>query len=433
MAIEKAKFNQTPKSFKLPKFKHRKFLIFGGLALLILASVTISNAMPLSVDVITLNYKDFTKGFTEEGEIMAAQEWPIFNPVEGKLQLLKVQNGDSVKKGQVLLEMNTSDLNYQLEGLKAQLQSLEGQRLQTIKSPNEALIAQQTLLIQLAEKDAQTEELNLTRMKALYDAGSIALVQYEEAERTSEKANNLLEQQKLGLQLIYEQHQTSQGTELYYSNQKKALQAQIDQMEDKISKAKVVAFQDGIIKDLSLKEGSVIPQGQQIMTVFANKGYKLESFVLASDALDIKVGSPVQVIQGTSTGNKSLEGTVDAVAISAVERISPLGLKENRVKITILLDDSNPNVVLGSNVDVKYTTLEVPDQLMIPKTALFPYQEGSAVWVIEQGKAKIQPVEKGLENDSQVIIEEGLSEGGSILQDPNLTKLKEGKRIKPIL
>ncbi|MCO1601697.1 efflux RND transporter periplasmic adaptor subunit [Desulfosporosinus nitroreducens] len=432
MAIE-TKFNQTPKKFKLPKVKHRKFLIFGGLALLIFIAVTITNAMPLPVNVIALHPKDFSKGFTEEGEVMAAQEWPIFNPVEGKLQSLKVQNGDSVKKGQVLLEMNISDFKYQLEGLKAQLQSLEGQRLENDKSPDQAQIAQQTLLIQLAEKDVQTEGQNLTRMKALYDAGTIARVQYEEAERTFEKAKNLLEQQKLGLQLIYEQHQTSQGTELYYSNQKKAVQAQIDQLEDKINKAAVVAPQDGIIKDLSLKEGNVIPQGQQILTVFTNEGYKLESFVLASDALDIKVGSPVQVIQATSSGDKSFAGTVDAVAISAIERVSPLGLKENRVKVTILLSEDSPKVVLGSNVDVKFTTLEVPNQLMVPKTALFPYQEGEAVWLIREGKAKIQPVKKGLENDSQVTIEEGLMEGDLILQDPNLKELKEGKSLKETL
>lgn len=433
MAIEKTKTKLIPRIFKLPNPKHRKYVIMGGLALLILIYVTISNAVPLPVNVITLHPNDFIKGFTEEGEVMASQEWAVFNPVEGKLESLKVQNGDNVKKGQVLFEINSSDLNYQLAGLQAQLQSLEGQRLQNNKSPNEAQIGQQTLLIQLAQKDAQTEEVNLTRMKTLYDAGSISLVQYEEAQATFEKAKNLLEQQKLGLQLIYQQHQTSQGTELYYSNQKKAIQAQIDQVGEKINKAVVVALQDGIIKDLTLKEGSVIPHGQQIMTVFTNEGYKLESFVLASDALDIKVGSTVQVMQATSTVHKSFEGTVSAVDISAVERISPLGLKENRVKITIQLAKPFPNVVLGSNVDVRFTTVNIPVQLMIPKTAIFPYQEGDAVWMILEGKAKIQPVKKGLENDSQVIIEQGLSKDDIILQDPNLKELEEGKRLKAML
>ena len=430
MAIEKTKL--TPKAFKLPKPK-RKYVIMGGLALLILIYVAISNTMPLSVNVIAMQPKDFTKGFTEEGEVMASQEWSIFNSVEGKLESIKVQNGDSVTKGQVLFEMSTSDLNYQLEGLKAQILSLEGQRLQTYKSTNDAQVGQQQLIIQQADKDAQTEELNLTRMKALYDAGTISLVQYEEAQKTLEKAKSLLEQQRLGLQSIYEQNKAPQGTDLYYSNQKRALQLQINQLEEKISKAKVVAIQDGMIKDITLKAGNVIPQGQQIMTVFTNDGYKLKSYVLASDALDIKVGSSVQLIQGTSTGNQLFDGKVEAVAISAIERISPLGLKENRVKVTILLAQSSPVVVIGSTVDVKFTTVEVPAQLMIPKTALFPYQEGDAVWMIREGKAKIQPVKKSQENDSQVIIEQGLAKGDLIIQDPNIKELKEGKRIKAML
>ncbi|KUO75355.1 MAG: RND transporter [Desulfosporosinus sp. BRH_c37] len=432
MAIEKTKIKLAPKMFKLPNLKHRKFVIMGGLALLVLISVTISKAMPLAVNVITLHPQNFSKGFTEEGEIIAAQEWPIFNPVEGKLQTLNVQNGDTVKKGQVLFEISTSDLNYQLEALKAQVQSLEGQRLQSYKSPN-TQVAQQNLVIQQAEKDAQTEELNLTRMKALYDAGSISLVEYEVAQSTFDKAKNVLDQQKLDLQLIYEQTKASEGSEMYYNNQKDALQAQIDQLEDKISKAKVVALQDGLVKDISLKEGGIVPLGQQIMTVFTNDGYELESYVLASDALDIKVGSTVQAVQATSAGNKSLTGKVEAVAVAAVERVSPLGLKENRAKITIRLADSSPVVVLGSNVDVRYTTHEMSGKLLIPKATLFPYQQGEAVWVVEQGKAKIQPVKKGLENDSQVIIEQGLTDGDVILQDPNLTTLKEGKRIKKML
>ncbi|OLN29732.1 efflux RND transporter periplasmic adaptor subunit [Desulfosporosinus metallidurans] len=440
MAIEKTMLNSTPKTFKLrnlklPNRKQRKFLIAGGLVVLVLIAVAVSNATPLSAKVLTLHPQDFTKGFTEQGQIIPSEEWPIFNQVDGKLQSLKVKDGDSVKKGQVLFEMSTSDLNYQLEGLKAQIQSLEGQRLQNYKTPNSAQIAQQKLMIEQAEKDAQTAELNLTRMKALVDVGSISKLQLEEAQASLDKATNYLAQQKEGLNLIYEQNQVSPGTEQYYDNQEKVVQAQISQLEDKKSKAAGVAPQDGIVKDLTLKEGNVIPIGQQVMTVYGNKGYKLESFVLASDALDIKMGSPVQIVQATSAGNKQFSGKVEAVDSSAVERVSSLGLKENRVKVTIVFvgNSSSPAVILGSNVDVKFTTLEVPSKLLIPKTALFPYQQGEAVWLVQQGIAKIKPVKKGLENDSDVIIEQGLSEGDVILLDTNLTNLKEGKRVKASL
>lgn len=431
MALERTLL-KMPKTQKFRDPKQRKYLITGGLIILIILAVAAAKLSPLSVGGLKIHSQEFTKGFTEEGEIVAAQEWPIFNPVEGKLQSLKVQNGDKVKKGQVLLEMSTSDLNYQLAALQAQYQGLEGERLQNHKNPDDAQVEQQKLIVQQAEKDAQTEEQNLARMKALYQTGSISTVEYEAAQASTEKAQNYLEQQKEGLQLIYEQYQASQGTEQYYVSQKKALQAQIDQLVDKISQAEVVALQDGTVKDLSLKEGSVVPLGQQIMTVYGNNGYKIESFVLASDAPDIKVGSPVQIIQNTSIGNKSFTGKVEALDPSAVERISPLGLKENRVKITIQLKTPSASVVLGSNVDVNFTTLEEPNKLLIPKTALFPYQQGDAVWVLQQGKAKIQPVKKGLENDRDVIIEQGLSEGDVVVLDPNIPNLKEGKRVKAV-
>lgn len=439
MAIEKTMLDSTPKRFKLrnlmPNRKQRKYLIVGGIIVLILIAVVASNLTPLSAKVLIVHPQDFKKGFTEQGEIIAADEWPIFNQVDGKLQSLKVKNGDSVKKGQALFEISTSDLNFQVEGLKAQLQSLEGQRLQNYKKPDAAQIAQQKLIIEQAEKDAQTAELNLTRQKALVDAGSISKLEYEDAQAAFDKAENYLEQQKEGLNVIYEQNQVSQGTDQYYNNQKKAVQVQINQLEDKMSKAVGVAPQDGIVKDLTLKEGNAIATGQQVMSVYGNKGYKIESFVLASDALDVNVGSPVQIIQATSAGNNQYPGKVEAVDSVAVEQVSPLGLKENRVKVTILLagGSSTPAVVLGSTVDVRYTTVEVPKKLLVPKTTLFPYQQGEAVWVVENGVAKIRPLKKGLENDSDVIIEQGLSEGDVILLDTNLTNLKEGKRVKASL
>ena len=429
MAIEKTR------NLKLPNRKQRRFLIAGGLVVLVLIAVAVSNATPLSAKVLTLHPKDFTKGFTEQGQIIPSEEWPIFNQVDGKLQSLKVKDGDTVKKGQVLFEISSDDLNYQLEGLEAQIQSLEGQRLQNYKTPNSAQIAQQKLVIEQAERDAQTAELNLTRMKALADAGSISKLQLEEAQASLDKATNYLGQQKEGLNLIYEQNQVLPGTEQYYSNQEKVVQAQINLLEDKKSKVTGIAPQDGIVKDLSLKEGNVIPIGQQVMTVYGNKGYKLESFVLASDAMDIKVGSPVQIVQATSAGDKQFPGSVEEVDSVAVERVSPLGLKENRVKVTIAFSEKSSSsiLILGSDVDVKFTTLEVPSKLLIPKTALFPYQQGEAVWLVQQGMAKIQPVKTGLENDSDVIIEQGLSKGDVILLDTNLTNLKEGKRVKATL
>lgn len=421
--------NKNSKKASVKGSKKRRRIIYGVIAVLILAAATVPSLMPLQGKLQTVHLGEFTKGFTEEGQVLATKEWPLYNAIDGKVASISVKNGDRVTKGQVLLEIGTSDLNYQLDVLKAQLKSIEGQRLQNYRNPYEALVKQQTLILEQAEKDSLAADQNLARTKALYEAGAVPLVQFEEAQRQAEKAKNFSGQQKSALQLLYQQQAPTPGTDLYFAGQKEAVSTQISQLEDKIQKAKVVAPQDGLVKDLNLKEGSLLPQGQLLLQVFEERGYKLESYVLASDALDIKPGDSVEVLQESSSGKKAMSGQVETIDPSAIERISPLGLKENRVKVTISLKSDTP-VVLGSSMDVKFTTQKESNQLMVPKTALFPYQGGQAVWGVREGKAKIQPIVKGMENDSQVIIREGLADGDQVLLNTDLKGLKEGKAIK---
>ncbi|MEA4901030.1 efflux RND transporter periplasmic adaptor subunit [Desulfitobacterium sp.] len=414
---------------KLKRTPKKKVFIIGGIALICIAGVLISSAIPLKGNVVTVHPSEFSRGFTEEAQVQAINESSLYNSVDGKIAAIHVQNGDAVTKGQVLIELETQDLQSQVDVLKAQLTSLEGQLQQASHPPQPALIQQQNLLISLAEQDLLTQEKALERSKSLYEAGAISLSAYEEAQHQTEKAKNYLEQQKLALQLLYEQGEPASGTGLYFSGQREALNTQIRQLEDKIQKSKVVAPQDGIVKDLTFKTGMVASSGQLLLSIAPDQGYHLESYILASDALDVKAGSPVKVIQETSAGNLSLTGKVESVDPSAVERISPLGLKENRVKVMILLESNTP-VVLGSSMDVQFVTHQEDNRLVVPKSALFPFKDGQALWVIRDGKASVQPVVKGLENNNETIIEQGIQEGDQILLDPDLKGLKEGKRVQ---
>lgn len=426
-------FRKSPKiraeKLNSKKSKRKKALIYAIIAILVLAAVAFSSFKPLEGAVMTVQPKEFVKGFTEEGQVSAAKEWPLYTALNAEIIAIPAQNGEQVKKGQVLLQLDTQNLTYQLEALKAQRKSVEGQRLQAHSDPYQALLKQQNLLIAQAEKDNLAQEQNFTRQKALYEAGALSLAQYEEAQLQAEKAKNFLGQQKAALELIFEQHEPQQGTEQLYSGQIEALNAQIAQMEDQIAKGRLVAPEDGLIKDLNLKQGEWVMPGQLLMNLFQNSAYKVESYVLASEASAIKSGDSVEVIQDSSLGEQVLSGHVESIDPSAIERISPLGLKENRVKITILLPDESA-LIIGSTLDVRFTTHREADQLMVPKTALFPYADGEAVWVIRESKAQIQSVLKGMENEREVVILEGLASGDQVLLDTDLPGLKEGKTIK---
>ena len=110
--------------------------------------------------------------------------------------------------------------------------------------------------------------------------------------------------------------------------------------------------------------------------------------------------------------------------------ISALGLEEQRVKVTVKPEfPKNFRMFPGIILDVEFTIDKREDVLAVPKTALFPYEKGEALWKVESEKAKIQPVETGFENDSHVVITKGLAPGDLIILNPQLYGLKEGKKI----
>jgi HlyD family secretion protein len=83
-------------------------------------------------------------------------------------------------------------------------------------------------------------------------------------------------------------------------------------------------------------------------------------------------------------------------------------------------------------LDIQFTTQTKEDCFIVPKTALFPYQEGDALWVVRNNKAEVQKVTKSLENDREVVITKGLNIGDQVILNPQLEGLKEGIKITNI-
>ena len=159
------------------------------------------------------------------------------------------------------------------------------------------------------------------------------------------------------------------------------------------------------------------------------ENYEVSAFLLTEDVINVTQGSKVRLIQERRNGDYEFSGTVKEIAPTAIEKVSALGLTERRVKVTIQPEEQIPELRPGYALDVKFTVLEQENKLAVPKTSLFPYEGGDAVWVVRNGKAVIQTVIKGLKTDEKVVIEEGLKAGDKIIKNPQLEGLEEGKRV----
>ncbi|NLP43098.1 MAG: efflux RND transporter periplasmic adaptor subunit [Peptococcaceae bacterium] len=359
-------------------------LILGILLALIIIGVMVAEALkPLEAELLTVERGSIAKTFQEKGLVQAAQETKVYTPYGGKVTRLNIQEGDQVEAGTLLLTFDSQELSYQIQNLKAQIRSIE------------------------AQKDLQELTIDLETMKLLYEAGIITQKEYEEAENTLNSD--------------------------YYPALISGLKAQIDQINYQIAQGRVVSPLNGTVAELNIEQGMVVAPGTPLMTILSDSGYKVECHVLTEDAPSIQTGMEVTLIQDNRSGDRVFSGAVEKIAAKAEESLSALGLIEQRLKITIVPTiPEDVDLKPGYALDVVFTIDKQDDQLIVPKTTLFPYNDGYAVWVVRDGKAEIQPVQKGMENERDTAIVEGLQEGDLVILNPKLEGLKEGQSIKPL-
>lgn len=359
----------------------RKWLIIFGIIILlfVIALFFIQTTQGLKTKVLEIKSQTIAKTFKEEGQVTAKNEEFIYALYGGKLNEVCVEEGDKVKKGDLLAVFDIQELSFQLQQLQGQLKSTQ---------------AQQTL---------EEKKIALDKLKQLYESGAISQKEYEDAQNTVNSQ--------------------------YYPGLIESLQAQIQLVEYKIRESNLLAPKDGIIADLTVEEGMVLAPSQSMMKIFA-EDYQVEVYLLTTDASRVEKGMEVELIQEHPDQDIHFTGTLEKIAPTAVEKLSPLGLIEQRLKLTI-----NPHtpeqVVLrpGYALDVVFTMFKEDNRLVVPKTALFSYQGQDAVWVVSEGKAAIQLVKKGFENERDVVIEDGLQKGDLVILNPQLKGISEGKKI----
>ena len=390
------------------------------------------NTRGLEVNVLEMERGTVAMTFKEEGRIVADVERSIYSIYNREVIEVAVYEGQVVRAGDLLVVLSSRELDFQLQQAYAQLKSLEGERVSAFEQPqpSEAQIRSQELLIEQAQRDLTAYRFNLERVEYLYRAGVVPEVDYENARDMMARAENNLELQRQALNLLHEVTLPGSGMEQFYTGRAEALQAQIGLLEHQRNQARITAPISGVVVDLSVQRGSLANPAVPLMSIFSTGSYLVEVYVLAADIRSIDIGMEVDLIidgRGEDTIHK---GIVRRTAPFATQRISALGLEEQRVKVSVELDGSaDTRLFPGLSMDVEFTIDRRDDVLAVPRTALFPYNQGNAVWVVRDGRATVQPVETGFTNSRDVVVTEGLNEKDLVILQPQLDGLSEGRRI----
>jgi membrane fusion protein (multidrug efflux system) len=220
----------------------------------------------------------------------------------------------------------------------------------------------------------------------------LATLDNDGLQRTYEQAKIKLEQAKLELEDFFLSHAQLLADTTSEEGKRKLRIAEIRSGLADAKIALAIATADleasvlrspinGKITNLSAKTFEHAKPGEAFCTVIDDSKFEVEFKVLESEISSISIGKQVQV--NVSSNGISLEGKIS--------EINPV-VDENGL-VTVKAVVNNPGSLFdGMNVKVRIKS-EVPDQLVVPKTAvvlrqnqevLFKYQNGIAFWTYVQ-------------------------------------------------
>jgi HlyD family secretion protein len=175
---------------------------------------------------------------------------------------------------------------------------------------------------------------------------------------------------------------------------------------------------------------TVVPAGASLIEVGNPKGdLELVVDLLSTEAVRVRPGALVHV-EGWG-GSRPLTGRVRRVEPFGFLKISALGVEEQRVNVRIdLVGDPSTWARLGHGyrVDARIVTGRADGVVRVPSSALFRHEGRWAVFVDQDGRARLRPITVGLMNDSHAEVKQGLAAGEAIVLFPS-DAVKDGVKL----
>lgn len=407
----------------------KKKIIWIGLILVLASLVAVKLIM--GSPGVTVETRKVMRGSIEEyieetGNILLEEEKTIYSVSSGRVVKVVKKPGEVIKAGEMLVEIDNSDLLLQKKILEMQKLSIASKYAEAKTLTDDENIRKLNAQVRSAEALYEEAERTRDNSKILYEAGAMSLDEYNNSITGLAVAEASLETAKSNLAMA--EKGISANVRKQYEAQLSEIQARINQLKANTEDMVVKAPIDGIILDVEAEEGGMVQAGAKLCSIGGYNGYFIESDVLIEDIVGVKIGASV-IIEAEDIGIKDMKGTVRKIYPKAFNKMSTLGIEQKRVKVEIDFDSKIEDLRPGYDMTVKIITNSKKDTLLIPEKAVFNYQGKDHVFINEGGTASLRVIEKGLESNEQVEVLKGLEEGEEVILSPDET-MEEGAKIK---
>jgi HlyD family secretion protein len=383
---------------------NKRLLIIVGIVIVVIAiplvQARISGGVKVSVQVEKLEPRNIQSSVLASGRLVYEQQAKLTTEEIGRVTAIYVAEGDQVKKGQLVLQ-------------------IDDQRLRAAVEQNEAAAHVQEIAIQRQQLQVENLRTQFERTRMLHEKKLIDDDKFDTASKNLDIAVVDLQSSRASLAQF---------------------QAQLSQAKDHLRKTSVYSPLDGTVTSLDIKVGETaissstnIP-GSNLMTIANPETMLAEVNVDEADIANIAPGQHARAF-AIAFPETAVEGAVASIAVSAKVAEGRQGLSfAVKIKLT---DTKGVNLRPGMSCRAEIfaatrdRVLATPIQAIRVEEDLTQKSTRRYIFIERGGLAKRVEVSAGLSDDMYQEITSGVSEGDAVITGPDrvLRALKDGDRV----
>ncbi|HYH07381.1 MAG TPA: efflux RND transporter periplasmic adaptor subunit [Thermoanaerobaculia bacterium] len=347
---------------------------------------------------------DLTSKVSANGRIDAQRKVDLSANVMGQIVNLAVREGDVVKKGDFLLQIDQKQLAASAQGAEASMRAM------------------------FSDRDAA--RANLAEAQRIYERARVNFEGKIIPAAELDRARTSMDAARANVNAIEQRIQQAR--------------ANVTAARDTLSKTTMTAPMAGIITSLPVEEGEVAVigtmnnPGTKLLTIADMSVVEAVMEVDETDIPNVKVGQRATVTIDAYP-NKTFDGVVTEVGSSPMTGASAAGADAINFEVKIQLTNPPAGVRPGFSASADIITGTRVQSIAIPIQALVVRekpgtkgQDEEGVYVHDAGKAKFVAVKTGLAGDTSIEVVSGLTAGQQIITGPfrALRDIKDGTQVR---
>jgi HlyD family secretion protein len=386
-----------------------KWVAGGALALVVAVLVAMPKRVDVQVAEVALGPLEVT--LDEEGETRVRERFLVSAPIAGKVERIGLEPGDRVVAADTVIATFRPSAPVLLDA-RARAEALAS------AESSEAAVGRVR-----AERERIASELAYARAEA---------ARYGRLAREGIVSQDLLEQTELRVSTHEEALQAAEYARRTAEGDLRMARARLLEASPTLDEGGAIAIRspiDGVVLRRLQESEAVVAAGTPLVEVGDTSQLEVVADYLSSDAVQMKPGYAALVERW---GGEPLLARVRRVEPSGFTKVSALGVEEQRVNVVLDLDESERSswepLGDGFRVEVRVVVWADDRVTVVPTGALFRDGARWAVYRVEEGRARLRPVEIGVRNARLAEVVAGLEPADRVVLHPG-DLVSDGTRV----